>query len=58
MAVLAGATAALDADALATRFRQGRRVAPKIASVLGALLRMGFVSSNDGGRSDTPRRVA
>ena len=44
MAALANASAPLDAAALAARFRQGRRVEPKIASVLGALLRMGFMA--------------
>lgn len=48
----------LSAAALAARFRQGRRVAPKVASVLGALMRMGFASSSDGGRSYALRRVA
>jgi hypothetical protein len=58
MAALANATAPLDAAALAARFRQGRRVEPKIASVLGALLRMGFASGSDGGRSFSLRRAA
>jgi hypothetical protein len=58
MAVLASAAAPLDVAALAVRFRQGRRIAPKVASVLGALQRMGFVSSADGGRSFALRRVA
>jgi hypothetical protein len=39
MAALADAAAPLDAASLTARFRQGRRVAPKIASVLGALQR-------------------
>jgi hypothetical protein len=58
MAALANASAPLDAAALAARFRQGRRAGPKIASVLGALLRMGFVSTSDGGRSFSLRRAA
>jgi hypothetical protein len=58
MAALANASAPLDATALAARFRQGRRVGPKIASVLGALLRMGFASTSDGGRSFSLRRAA
>ena len=58
MAALANASAPLDAAVLAARFRQGRRVEPKIASVLGALLRMGFASGSDGGRSFSLRRAA
>jgi hypothetical protein len=58
MAALANASAPLDAAVLAARFRQGRRVEPKIASVLGALLRMGFASGSDGGRRFSMRRAA
>jgi hypothetical protein len=58
MAALASASVPLGADALAARFSQGRRVAPKINSVLGALQRMGFVNSNDAGRSFNLRRAA
>ena len=58
MAALASAAAPLDPASLASRFRQGRRVAPKVGSVLGALQRMGFVSSRDAGRTWSPRRVA
>ena len=53
MAALANAPAPLNAAALAARFRQGRRVAPTNASVLGALLRMGFVATADAGQSYT-----
>ena len=41
MAALASAARALDAFGLAAGFKQGRRVAPKIAAVLAALARMG-----------------
>jgi hypothetical protein len=58
MAALASASVPLDAAALAARFRQGRRIAPKVAAVLGALQRMGFVSSTDAGRTWALRRVA
>jgi hypothetical protein len=58
MAALANASAPLDAAALAARFRQGRRVGPKIASVLGALLRMGFVTSADAGQTYSLKRAA
>jgi hypothetical protein len=58
MAALANAAAPLDAAALAAQFRQGRRAGPKIASVLGALLRMGFVANPDGGGTFSLRRAA
>jgi hypothetical protein len=58
MAALASASEPLDSAALAARFRQGRRIAPKIDSVLGALQRMGFVSSTDAGHTWALRRVA
>jgi hypothetical protein len=58
MGALANASAPLDAAAFAARFRQGRRAGPKIASVVGALLRMGFVGTSDGGRSFSLRRAA
>jgi hypothetical protein len=58
MAALASAAAPLNVAALAARFRQGRRIAPKVGSVLGALQRMGFVSSMDAGRTWLLRRVA
>lgn len=48
MAALANANAPLDAAALASGFRQGRRVEPKVAAVLVALSRMGVVSSAGG----------
>ena len=43
---------------LAASFRQGRRAAPKIAAVLAALARMGFVTSPDGGAATFLRRAA
>lgn len=58
MAALAKAPAALDAAALAASFRQGRRVEAKIAAVLGALARMGFVATPDGGRTFLLRAAA
>jgi hypothetical protein len=58
VAALASAPGALDAGALATRFRQGRRIAPKVASVLGALHRTGYVHTPDAGRTWALRRVA
>jgi hypothetical protein len=58
MAALASAAAPLDAASLAMRFRQGRRVAPKVASVLGALQRMGFIGTADAGHTFSLRRAA
>ncbi len=58
MAALASATAPLATDALAMRFRQGRRVAPKVAAVLGALQRMGYVTTSDAGKAWSLRRAA
>jgi len=58
MAALASATTPQDAASLAARFRQGRRAAPKVDAVLGALQRMGWVSSADAGRTWSLRRVA
>lgn len=58
MAALASAPRPLDVPALAASFRQGRRIEGKIAAVLGALARMGFVSTADGGRTFLLRRAA
>ncbi|MGO9741067.1 MAG: class I SAM-dependent DNA methyltransferase [Roseiarcus sp.] len=58
MSVLAGAAAPLDASAIAAAFKQGRRIAPKVASVLSALARTGFVTTPDGGGSFALRRAA
>jgi hypothetical protein len=58
MSVLATAAGPLDAAAIASTFKQGRRIAPKVGAVLAALSRMGFVGSADGGRTFQLRRVA
>lgn len=58
MAALAKAPSALGAAAIAASFRQGRRAEGKIAAVLGALARMGFVSTPDGGRTFLLRAAA
>jgi hypothetical protein len=58
MAVLAGAAAPLDAASLAGRFRQGKRVEGKVAAVLAAGLRQGFVRSPDGGATYQLPRAA
>jgi hypothetical protein len=57
MAALAAAGGPLDATALAASYRQGRRVEAKVAAVLMALARMGFVASADG-RTFALRRAA
>lgn len=49
---------AVDAAAIAARFRQGQKARPAVMSVLAALNRMGLVSSPDGGRSFAYRRAA
>jgi hypothetical protein len=58
MSALATATGPLDTAAVASTFKQGRRVAAKVGAVLAALSRMGFVASSDGGRTFQLRRVA
>jgi hypothetical protein len=56
--MLAAASGPLDASSLAATFRQGRRIAPKVASILAALSRMGFVTTGDGGTTFLLRRAA
>ena len=58
MAALAAAKGPLDPATLAATFRQGRRVEPKVAAVLMALARMGYVASPDRGRTFALRRAA
>jgi hypothetical protein len=48
MSVLASAGAPLDVAQVARHFKSAGRAAPKVAAVLGALVRMGFVDSPDG----------
>jgi SAM-dependent methyltransferase len=50
-AMLASSADPIDASALASRFRQGRRVEPQVRATLLALARMGHVASADGGRT-------
>lgn len=57
MTALARASGALDAGGIAAGFRQGRRVAPKVAAVLLSLHRMGLVATADGGASFALQRV-
>lgn len=58
MSVLATSLVSLNADTIATTFKQGRRVSAKVQSVLTALARMGFVDTLDGGRTFVLRRAA
>ena len=58
MAALAASAAPVASGALASTFRQGRRIEPKVRSVLAALARMGFVAASDGGKSFFIRRAA
>jgi hypothetical protein len=58
MAALAAAAGPLDAAAVAGTFRQGRRVEGKVAAVLLALARVGYVATVDGGRRFALRRAA
>ena len=56
--ILAAASGPLDANSLAAAFKQGRRIVPKVASVLAALSRMGFVTTGDAGKTFVLRRAA
>jgi SAM-dependent methyltransferase len=56
MALLGKSSEPMDPSSVAAQFKQGRRVEPRIASTLAALVRMGFVSSADGVRGFTLRR--
>jgi hypothetical protein len=58
MAALASASGPVDADAIARSFKQGRKVSHKIAAVLAALSRVGYVTTTDGGRTFRLRRAA
>lgn len=44
LSALAGETAPADAETVARRFKQGRRVKAKVETILAALARMGYVS--------------
>ncbi len=58
MSVLASASAPLNAAAIATSFKQGRKIAPKVGAVLAALARTGFATTADGGKTFSLRRAA
>ncbi|MGH6796714.1 MAG: class I SAM-dependent DNA methyltransferase, partial [Methylocella sp.] len=54
-AALAEAARPLDAQSIATKFRQGRKIEPSVASILKAFARVGQFHTGDGARF-TPRR--
>jgi hypothetical protein len=56
MAALADSAAPLSSAALATRFKQGRKVEPKISAVLSSLSRMGIIATSDAGNGFHLRR--
>ncbi len=56
LSALAGETASADAETVARRFKQGRRVAAKVETILAALARMGYVSA-DGRAPDARYRL-
>jgi type I restriction-modification system DNA methylase subunit len=58
MSALASASASMSAAAIAMQFKQGRRVQPKVAEILNAIARIGFVSTGDKGETFTLRRAA
>ena len=58
VAALARASGPLDAETLAATFKQGRRVAPRIAAVLLSLHGMAIVGTADGGTGFSLRRAA
>ncbi len=58
MAALASAAGALDAASIAATFRQGQRIRDRVTATLTALVRTGWISSGDGGKSFAMRRVA
>ncbi len=57
-AAVAGAPGAIDPAAIAAAFRQGRRIEPHVRATLQALVRMGRISSPDGGRTFVFQRAA
>ena len=56
-AALAATADPIDASAIAARFRQGRRVEPKVAAILASASRIGAVATPDG-RVFSLRRIA
>lgn len=58
MAVLARASTPLSAAAIASHFKQGRRIEAKVRDVLHALARMSLAASNDNGETFVLQRTA
>lgn len=56
MSTLADATGPLNAAAIASAFTQGKRIEPKVRAVLVALARMGFLATQDDGKTFRLRR--
>ena len=56
--VLAGAGGPLSVADVATHFRQGKKLEREIGLTLRAFVRLGYVSSEDGGKSFLLRRIA
>lgn len=57
-AAVAAAPGPIEAAAIAASFRQGRQIEPQVKATLAALVRMGRLTSPDGGRSFAFPRVA
>jgi hypothetical protein len=49
---------AFDVSAIAKGFRKDKRTETKIATILAALVRTGFATTQDGGQTFRARRVA
>lgn len=58
MSALASAAAPMTAAAIAMQFKQGKRIQARVAEVLNAIARIGFVSTLDKGETFTLRRAA
>jgi hypothetical protein len=58
MSALAAARGPLDAPAIASTFKRGRRIVTKVSAVLAALSRMGFVTTTPDGASFQLKRAA
>ena len=58
MSALAVAAGPLDVANIASTFKQGRRIAPKVGAVLAALARMGFVAATNNGTAFQLKRAA
>lgn len=56
-AALLAASEATSPEAVAAQFNQGKRVAPKIKSILAAFICTGFASTTDGGATFAARRA-